>query len=319
MTDGQAEANQVVHHVQALKDNIGKVFLGRPEVIELVATGLLAGGHVLLEDVPGVGKTVLAKSLAKSIDTDFRRVQFTPDLLPSDILGVSIYDQNTGQFEFKPGPVFTSVLLADEVNRATPRTQSALLEAMNDAQVTVDRTSHPLPEPFFVIATQNPYEFEGTYPLPESQLDRFMLRLRIGYPSAVDEREIIRAQQHAHPIESLEPVCHAADVLAMQKAARAVKVEDPVLDYILAIGRATRTSRRMRVGASPRAHIALSRACQARALLQGRAFVTPDDVKALAVHVLAHRLVDDELVGDGGTDRREELVRDLLGRLEVPV
>ena len=305
--------------ITALQRNIASVFLGRPEVVELVATGLLAGGHVLLEDVPGVGKTVLAKSLAKSIDADFRRVQFTPDLLPSDIVGVSIYDQTSGDFEFKPGPVFTNILLADEVNRATPRTQSALLEAMNDAQVSVDRTSHPLPDPFFVIATQNPYEFEGTYPLPESQLDRFMMRLRIGYPSAESERDVIRAQQHAHPIEELQPVCTAADVIALQQTVRSTRIDDAVLDYVLAIGRATRESQRVRVGASPRAHIALSRACQARALLQGRDFVTPDDVKALAVPVLAHRLVDDDLGPEGAGGRREAVVRDVLSRLEVPV
>ena len=243
--------------VKKLQDNIERVFLGRPEVIRHVLTGLLGGGHVLLEDVPGVGKTVLAKSLARSIDTDFRRVQFTPDLLPSDIVGVAIYAQQTGAFEFKPGPIFTNVLLADEINRATPRTQSALLEAMNDAQVTVDRVSHPLPRPFFVIATQNPYEFEGTYPLPESQLDRFMLRVRVGYPSAEDEKAIIRAQQTQHPLDSLEPVLSAADVAQLQRAAREVRIQEPVLEYLLALVRKTRGSKHLTLGGSPRASIAL--------------------------------------------------------------
>jgi MoxR-like ATPase len=305
--------------IQRLQRNIGSVFLGRPEVIRLVTTGLLAGGHVLLEDVPGVGKTVLAKSLARSLDADFRRIQFTPDLLPSDILGVSIYDQTSGSFSFKPGPVFTQVLLADEINRATPRTQSALLEAMNDAQVSVDRTTHPLPEPFFVVATQNPYEFEGTYPLPESQLDRFMLRIRIGYPSAEAERAVVRAQQERHPLESLRPVLKAADVRTLQAAARSVRLEDAVLDYALGLVRETRGNKHLTVGGSPRASIALTRAAQAHALLQGRAFVLPDDVKALAVPVLAHRVIGTGYGGESGGDERERIIQEIAERHEVPV
>ncbi|MDF1702226.1 MAG: MoxR family ATPase [Planctomycetota bacterium] len=305
--------------IQALQKNVGSVFLGRPEVVRHVLTGLLAGGHVLLEDVPGVGKTVLAKSLARSMHADFRRVQFTPDLLPSDILGVAIYDQASGAFEFKPGPIFTQVLLADEINRATPRTQSALLEAMNDAQVSVDRVSHPLPEPFFVIATQNPYEFEGTYPLPESQLDRFMLRVRIGYPSLQDEKTVIRAQQQQHPLESLEAVVTGADIAGLQAAVRAVRLDDAVLDYALALVRETRTHKQLTVGASPRASIALTRAAQAHALLAGRSYVLPDDVKGLAVPVLAHRVLGGEFGADGGMDERERIVKDIAEHLEVPI
>ena len=306
-------------NLQALQKNVGKVFLGRPEVVRHVITGLLAGGHVLLEDVPGVGKTVLAKSLARSMDVDFRRVQFTPDLLPSDILGVAIYDQASGSFEFKPGPIFTQVLLADEINRATPRTQSALLEAMNDAQVSVDRVSHPLPEPFFVIATQNPYEFEGTYPLPESQLDRFMLRIRIGYPTLADEKSVIRAQQEIHPLESLEAVVRGTDIQALQAAVRKVRIDESVLDYALALVHETRNHKRLTVGASPRASIALTRAAQAHALIVGRDYVLPDDVKGLAVPVLAHRVLGGELGVDGGMDERERIIRDIAERLEVPI
>lgn len=312
-------ASGIHAHLQALQKNIGQVFLGRPEVVRQVVTGLLAGGHVLLEDVPGVGKTVLAKSLARSMDVDFRRVQFTPDLMPSDILGVAIYDQGSGSFEFKPGPIFTQVLLADEINRATPRTQSALLEAMNDAQVSVDRVSHPLPQPFFVIATQNPYEFEGTYPLPESQLDRFMLRVRIGYPTQADEKSVIRAQQERHPLEALEPVVRGEDVQALQAAVRKVRIEESVLDYALALVRETREHKRLTVGASPRASISLTRAAQAHALIAGRDYVLPDDVKGLAVPVLAHRVLGGELGVDGGMDERERIVRDIAERLEVPI
>jgi MoxR-like ATPase len=305
--------------IQKLTRNIGTVFLGRPEVVRFVTTGLLAGGHVLLEDVPGVGKTVLAKSLARPINVDFRRVQFTPDLLPSDILGVAIYDQSGGNFEFKPGPIFTHVLLADEINRATPRTQSALLEAMNDGQVSVDRTTHHLPQPFFVIATQNPYEFEGTYPLPESQLDRFMLRVRIGYPSQEAEKAVIRAQQERHPLEDLQPVLTGAQVERLQKAVRAVRLDDAVLDYALALVRETRSNKHLVVGGSPRASIALTRAAQAHALLQGRDYVLPDDIKALAVPVLAHRVLGAGFSGEGGQDERERVIAEVAERIVVPV
>ncbi len=305
--------------VAALQKNVGRVFLGKPEVIRSVLTGLLAGGHVLLEDVPGVGKTILAKSVARSVDCEFRRVQFTPDLLPSDIVGVAVYDQRVGSFDFKPGPIFTNVLLADEINRATPRTQSALLEAMNDAQVTVDRTSHTLPDPFFVVATQNPYEFEGTYPLPESQLDRFMLRLRVGYPSAEDEKAVVLSQQQAHPIEALEPVLSARDVVQIQAAVREVRIAEPVLDYAVALVRKTRAHKHLTVGVSPRGTVALTRAAQAHAFLQGRDYLLPDDIKALAVPVLAHRILGTGFDVDGGGEDRESLISDLVAGLEVPI
>jgi MoxR-like ATPase len=303
----------------ALQKNIQKVFFGKPDVVRALLTGLLGGGHVLLEDVPGVGKTILAKSVARSIDCEFRRVQFTPDLLPSDILGVAVYEQRAGNFEFKPGPIFTNVLLADEINRATPRTQSALLEAMNDQQVTVDRISHKLPDPFFVAATQNPYEFEGTYPLPESQLDRFMIRLRIGYPSVDNEKSVIRSQQDKHPIETLQPVLSGSDVLRLQAAVRQVRIEEPVLDYLLSLVRKTRAHKHLTVGVSPRGALALTRASQAHAFLHGRDFVLPDDVKKLSVPVLAHRIIGTGLDVEGGSDERESVVSDLVGSLEVPI
>jgi MoxR-like ATPase len=303
----------------ALQRNVGRVFLGKPEVVRQVLTGLLAGGHVLVEDVPGVGKTILARSLAASLACDFRRVQFTPDLLPSDILGVAIYDPGSGAFQLKPGPIFTNVLLADEVNRATPRTQSALLEAMNDFQVSIDRTTHALPRPFFVIATQNPCEFEGTYALPESQLDRFVLRVRVGYPSPEDEKAIVLAQRARHPIEDLQPVLDAAGLVRLQAAARAVRLDPSVLDYALHLVRATRQTPRLTVGASPRGTIALTRAAQAHALLQARDFALPDDVKALAVPVLAHRVLGPGPDGEGGSDPRERIVAELVETLEVPL
>ena len=305
--------------IEKLRGNVAGVFLGKPKVVHLVLTSMLAGGHVLLEDVPGVGKTLLAHTLARSMAGDFRRVQFTPDLLPADILGVSIYDPNRGVFEFKPGPIFTHVLVADEVNRATPRTQSALLEAMNEAQVSVDRTSHPLPQPFFVIATQNPAEFEGTYPLPESQLDRFMVRIRIGYPSPEDEAAIVRAQEDHHPLHDLEAVIDTATMRDLQASARAVHLADDVLEYALALVRATRESRKVHLGVSPRGSLALTRAARAYALVSGRDFVTPDDVKALAAPVLAHRIVPQDAVLDGSRDPCDALVRSLIEKLRVPV
>ena len=309
----------VASRIAALERNVRSVLLGKPEVVRRVLTGLLAAGHVLLEDVPGVGKTVLAKALAKSIDCQFRRIQFTPDLLPSDILGVSVYDARTTDFIFKPGPVFTNVLLADEINRATPRTQSALLEAMNEGQASVDRDTHQLPSPFFVVATQNPYEFEGTYPLPESQLDRFILKVRIGYPSTSDEKAILLAQQDHHPLDDVRPVVTGAEILEIQAAVRAVRVEPSVLDYLLAIVRATRETKDLSVGASPRGALALHRASQAHALLCGRDFVTPDDVKGLAVAVLAHRVIAAGYGVEGSGDARERIIADLLETLEVPL
>jgi MoxR-like ATPase len=305
--------------IAALEANVERVVLGKREAVRLVLTGLLAGGHVLLEDVPGVGKTVLAKALARSIDCDFRRIQFTPDLLPSDVIGVSVYDARTGAFELKPGPVFTNVLLADEINRATPRTQSALLEAMNERQVSVDRTTHALPEPFFVVATQNPYEFEGTYPLPESQLDRFLVRVRMGYPSLADEKAVLASQRERHPLDDLRSVVSGPDVVRMQAAVRAVRMEPPVVEYLLALVRSTRGHKHLTLGASPRASLSLSRASQARALLEGRDHVLPDDVKALAVPVLAHRVIGLGAPGEAGADERERVVEDMLASVEVPL
>lgn len=302
-----------------LQKNVAKVFFGKSEVVRALLTGLLGGGHVLLEDVPGVGKTVLAKSVARSVDCDFRRIQFTPDLLPSDILGVAVYDQRLGSFEFKPGPIFTNVLLADEINRATPRTQSALLEAMNDAQVTADRTTHALAEPFFVVATQNPYEFEGTYPLPESQLDRFMIRSRIGYPSAEEERSIVLSQREGHPIDTLAPVLTGADVMRLRGAVRSVRLEESVLDYLLAIVRKTRGHKHLTVGVSPRGSVALTRASQAHAFLAGRDYVMPDDIKAMAGPVLAHRVIGTGLDAEAAADERESIIADVVASVDVPI
>ncbi len=277
--------------IEALRDNVEKVFVGKTDVVNQLLVALLAGGHVLIEDVPGVGKTTLAKALARSLDASFRRIQFTPDLLPSDVTGVSIYEQDKRQFVFKPGPIFGHVVLADEINRTNPRTQSALLEAMNDHQVSVDGATHMLPEPFIVLATQNPYEFEGTYPLPESQLDRFLMRLRVGYPGRDEEREVLASREKGDPLDELGPVASGADVVALQKQVREVKVDESILDYILDLVTATRESERLHVGVSPRGSLALRRAIQALALVEGRAYALPDDVKRLAVPVLAHRVI----------------------------
>ena len=303
--------------LQALRANVAGVFLGKPDVVQFALVALLADGHLLLEDVPGVGKTLLAKAVARSLGCAFSRVQFTPDLLPGDLIGTSVFHQPTGAFVFQPGPVFTQVLLADEINRATPRTQSALLEAMSEKQVTVDGTTRPLGPPFLVLATQNPYEFEGTYPLPESQLDRFLVRLKVGYPAREAERAILLQHRAGEPVESLAAVLTPADVLALQRATRAVRVEPPVAEYILDLVGATRTHPDVRLGASTRAALAFYRAVQGYAVTEGRDYATPDDVKVLAEPVLAHRLLT-KAWDQGGRDDAGPIVRDLLARTPVP-
>lgn len=274
-----------------LIENVEKVIRGKRSAIEAAATALFAGGHLLIEDVPGVGKTMLGRSMARSIRGSFKRIQATPDLLPSDVTGTSVFDQQRATFEFNPGPIFANVVLLDEINRTTPRTQSALLEAMDENAVTVDGIRHPLPDPLFVVATQNPLEHHGTYPLPEGQLDRFAIAMELGYADLQTEREVVRAQLLSHPIEELEAVLNPEEVLGVRKVVRATHVAEPVLDYALALTGATRNHAEIELGASPRASITLVRCAQARALIEGRDFVLPDDIKALAVPALAHRVL----------------------------
>ncbi len=284
MADIQAFGEQLIN-------NLEKVIVGKRDAIELIVIGLLCQGHVLIEDVPGVGKTMLARSLAKSLACTFSRIQFTPDMLPSDVTGVSIYNQQKGKFEFRAGPIIGQIILADEINRATPKTQAALLEAMEEHQVTVDGSTHILPRPFMVLATQNPIEYEGTFPLPEAQLDRFFLRVRLGYPDFLDEIRILDEQRLRHPIETLKPVAKAKEVLAAAEAIKAVYVSPAVKRYVTDMTRRTRQSADIYLGASPRGTLALSRASQARAALNGRDHVLPDDVKEVAMPVLAHRII----------------------------
>jgi len=300
--------------------NVERVIVGKTPSVRLVVAGLLAGGHVLIEDIPGVGKSTLARALARSTSCSFRRLQFTPDLLPSDILGLSVYDREERGFAFKPGPIFANIVLADEINRTTPRTQSALLEAMNVAMVTVDGTTHRLPSPFMVIATQNPLEFTGTFPLPESQLDRFLLRIRLDYPTPEEERTILSTRQLADPLEHLEPVLRPEDILELAERVRQVRVDPSILEYVTAVAARTRAHPRLYLGASPRASLGLCRAAQAVAFLEGRDFVLPDDVKALAVPVLSHRLlVRGRMRYAESATLTAEIVREILGEVQVPL
>ncbi len=305
--------------IQRLIGAVGEVFVSKPEVVTLTAATLIARGHLLIEDVPGIGKTLLGVSLARAIDASFRRIQFTNDLLPSDILGLSVFNQRDTQFEFKPGPIFSHVVLADEINRSTPKTQSALLEAMNDLQVTIDGKTHVLPEPFLVIATQNPVEYHGTYPLPEAQLDRFLMRVRIGYPSAEDAKKILREKDLAGQLKDLRPALKREDVLALQREADAVGVSEDILDYIVRVAEATRAAKSFRLGLSPRGALALCRAARAYALVSGRDYCVPDDVKAVAAPVIAHRvLIDSSLYGIARIAEAEEAVEAVLASVASP-
>lgn len=301
---------------QELVRNVERVVFGRREAVTLAVVGLLAGGHVLLEDAPGTGKTTLARALARSVDLGFRRIQFTADLLPADVLGVSTPDPATGEFRFRPGPVFAHVVLADELNRTTPRTQSALLECMNAGQVTVDGVTRPLPRPFLVVATQNPLEFEGTYPLPESQLDRFLLRIRTGYPARSDERRVLVEHAGADLLETLEPVMDVAGLLAAQEAAKAVRVDDRLVEYVLDLVARTRQGGRFLLGLSPRAGIGMLRAARALAFLEDRDYCVPDDVKRLVVPVFAHRVVAARQDEKGG--EADRLLAELAETVAVP-
>jgi len=304
-----------------LQRSIARVVKGKEDVIQLALTTLLARGHLLVEDVPGVGKTTLAHALARSFHCSFQRIQFTSDMLPSDVIGISVLNPVSQEFEFKPGPIFANIIVADEINRTTPKTQSSLLEAMNESQITVDNHTHPLPKPFLVLATQNPIEHHGTYPLPESQLDRFLMRIRMGYPARASEKEIIRNHSAAGKAEQIAPVMDAADVLAMQEAASQVKVDDSLLDYALEIVDRTRQTEQLSLGVSPRGAVMLHRAAQARAFLEGRDYCLPDDFKRLIVPVFAHRVVVSSryVSTQKKSEQAEAILREILETTRVPL
>ena len=315
----EGDMQRAYETARVLRENIERVVLGKPEVVRSLVVAMLAGDHVLLEDVPGVGKTLAAKALARSIDGVFTRLQFTPDLLPSDITGSMIYRSDTREFEFSRGPIFANVVLADEINRAPPRTQSALLEAMSEGQVSVDGTTYPLPKPFIVVATQNPFEFDGTYALPESQMDRFLMRTSIGYPSREVERDVLRTHRLGEPVDELSPVVSIDDIRHAQEAARQVEFEESLIEYLLEIVDTTRQTPGIQVGISTRGALSYYRGCQARAVTEGRSYVTPDDIKTLAVSVMSHRIVPESVLGVVDRGRVEIQIEELVSRLAVPV
>ena len=307
--------------IDLLQNAVESVIRGKPEAVRLAIVTLLAGGHLLVEDVPGVGKTTLAQALARALDCSFQRIQFTSDLLPSDVIGLSIYNQHVSDFEWKPGPIFANVVLADEINRTTPKTQSALLEAMAERHVTVEGVTHALPKPFIVLATQNPIEHHGTYPLPESQLDRFMLRLRIGYPGIADEKQILRDREHSEPLDDLEPVMSAEDILQLQEAVSEVSVDDAIVDYLMRIIAATRSSEMLDLGVSPRGTLSLFRAAQALALSEERSYCLPDDIKRLVVPVFAHRLTVSSRYSSAmrRSEEAEAVLLEIMKTISVPL
>lgn len=304
--------------IEQVLNNIEKVMIGKREIAELSTVALLAGGHVLLEDVPGVGKTMMVRALAKSVGADFKRIQFTPDLLPSDVVGVSIYNPKTMQFEFRPGPIVGNIVLADEINRTSPKTQAALLESMEEASVTVDGETIQIPKPFFVMATQNPIEYEGTYPLPEAQLDRFLLKIKMGYPTEQEEIEVLRRAESRAPITTIESVITVQQLIELQQQVQQIHVSDSVKEYIVSLARSTRQHPRVYLGVSPRASIALMKACQAYAFIKKRAFVTPDDVQFLAPFVFSHRIIlQPDARYEGIT--AEVIMQQVLQKQAVPV
>jgi len=320
-TRSDSVAASSAERVELLQSAIERVIRGKPEVVRLALVTLLAGGHLLIEDVPGVGKTTLAHALARALDCEFQRIQFTSDLLPSDVIGLSIYNQHDSLFEWKPGPIFANIVLADEINRTTPKTQSALLEAMAERHVTVEGITHALPQPFMVLATQNPIEHHGTYPLPESQLDRFMLRLRIGYPGVADEKLILRDREHAEPLDDMQPVMSAQDILDLQGAVSEVSVDDAIVDYLMRIVAATRSSEMLDLGVSPRGTLSLFRAAQALALTEERSYCLPDDIKRLVVPVFAHRLTVSSRYSSAmrRSEEAEAVLLEIMKTISVPL
>jgi MoxR-like ATPase len=309
------------HRLRELQQTIETVIRGKTEAVHLAIVTLLAGGHLLVEDVPGVGKTTLAQTIARCLDSSFQRIQFTSDLLPSDIVGVSVFNQHSAEFEFKSGPIFANIILADEINRTTPKTQSSLLEAMAEGHVTVENQTYELPRPFLVLATQNPIEHHGTYPLPESQLDRFLMRVRMGYPSAAEEKEILRQQAHHHPLEQITPLMTGDDVLDLQEEVKNVRVDDVLLDYLMEIVTVTRNSEMLDLGVSPRASLALYRAAQALAFTEDRAYCIADDIKRLVIPIFGHRIVINSRYSNrlrGGEDA-DTVLAEIIRGVKVPI